>query len=311
MMSLLNEEVLVALALPLVFVVAQTSRIAYKRISNYAMARCVLSIANMVMAKEDPNDEDMRRLRLWFPKSVILDSVLFIAEKIYGNALNRLALIVEVCEIDYYLIGRIDRKRGMSRVRNLAKLSALIYATTIVEYAEMYMEEEHRDVCFYAMAALVSARPDRAIQYITRFNSSLTLCEVAILTQLLRRAGAPIAYTPLLSSQNRNLQLIGIYLSEQFSIVDAEPHLQRLAESEDAEVSYMALQTLCSIRGDISTSQVKRALERLAPHGRNSFILHAVHNCYSLRSCSHLLTGEERTLFSQRINSYKCRMICN
>ena len=57
MMSLLNEEVLVALALPLVFVVAQTSRIAYKRISNYAMARCVLSIANMVMAKEDPNED--------------------------------------------------------------------------------------------------------------------------------------------------------------------------------------------------------------------------------------------------------------
>lgn len=310
-MNLIKEEVVVGLALPVAFLIVQTLHLAYKRIRTYAIAQCIFHISNMIMAEEEPSDEEMRALRLRFTAGVILDAVHFIAEKIYGNALNRLALIIEVCEVDYYLVGRIYRTRGRSRVCHLAKLSALTYATTIVEYAEVYLEEEHRETRFYAMAALVAARPDRAIHYILRFKSSLTLGEVAMLTQLLRRAGAPIAYTPLLSSQNHNLQLVGIYLSGHFSIVDAEPHLQRLAESENDEVSYMALLTLCSIRGDISTSQARTALKRLAPHERNSFMLYAVQNCYSLRSCVHLLTSEERRLFAQRINSYKCRMVCN
>lgn len=311
MTMLLNEGVMVAMALPLVVVVAQVSHIAHKRLRSYAMARCICYISNLIMAEEEPSDEELRIMRLRFSAGVVLDSVHFVAEKIYGNALNRLALIVEVCEIDYYLIEQIHRTRGWSRVGLLAKFSALTHATAIVGHAEVYMEEDNREIRFYAMAALVAARPDRAMRYIMRFSTSLTLREVAILTQLLRRAGAPIAYTPLLLSQNRNLQLLGIYLSGHFSIVDAEPHLQRLVESEDNEVSYMALQTLCSIRGDMSTAQVGKAVKRLAPHERNSFILYAVQNCYSLRSCSHLLTSEERRLFAQLMNSYKCRMVCN
>lgn len=311
MTMLLNEGVMVAMALPLVVVVAHISHVAHKRLRSYAVARCICYISNMIMSEEEPSDEDMRTMRLRFPSGIVLDSVHFIAEKIYGNALNRLALIVEACEIDYYLIEQIHRTRGCSRVGLLAKLSVLTHATAIVGHVEECIEEDNREIRFYAMAALVAAQPDRAMRYIAKFGASLTLREVAILMQLMRRAGAPIAYTPLLLSQNRNLQLMGIYLSGHFSIVDAEPHLQRLAESEDNEVSFMALQTLCSIRGDISTLQVGNALKRLAPHERNSFILYAVQNCYSLRSCAHFLTSEERRLFAQRMNSYKCRMVCN
>lgn len=311
MTMLLDEELLVALALPLVAVVGELSHGVYVRLRLHIMARCIFQISDMIIAAEEPSDEEMRSLRLQFPAGVILDSALFVAGKVYGDALARLALIVEVCDIDYRLIERIKRTNGASRARYLAKLSALTHATTIAEYAELYLEDEHRNTRFYAMATLLSARPDRAVRYIARFDKSFSLFEVALLTQLLRRTGAPIAYTPLLLSQNRNLQLVGIYLSGHFSIVDAEPHLQRLAESEDEEVSYMALQTLCAIRGDISTRQVGTAMQRLLLHQRHSFLLHAVQNCYSLRSCSHLLAREERTLFAQRVNSYKCQMVCN
>ena len=311
MIYLLNEALLVAFALPLVVVAVQMSYGAYRRLRAYATARCVWRIANMIMAEEEPSDEEMQGLCARFPMGVILDATLFVADKIYGNSLNRLALIIEVCKVDYHLVRRIHRSSGVSRIRHLSKLSALTNVTTVSEYAEDFLESESRETRFYAMTSLVSARPDRAMRYIARFEASLSLYEAAVLTQLLRRAGASIAYTPLLSSQNRNLQMLGIYLSGHFAIVGAEPHLQRLAESEDDEVSYMAVQTLCSIRGDISTSQVRSALQRFVTHERFSFLLHAVQNCYSLRSCAHLLTVEERTLFSQRINSYKCRMVCN
>jgi hypothetical protein len=179
------------------------------------------------------------------------------------------------------------------------------------ESIDGYIEEQSRSSRFYAMVSLASARPSQAIRYISQFNEAMNLHELAIIARLMRRAGVAIAYTPLLLSPNQNLQRVGIYLCAHFSITDAEPHLQRLAESDNEEVSYLALQTLCSIRGDISTLQVGRALQRLLPHQRNAFILRAVQNCYSLKSCAHLLTREERLTFARRTDSYKCRIVCN
>ncbi len=311
MIETTNEAALIALVVPLATAVVQLSHSAYRRFRHYATTRCVWRIANMLTTEEEPSNDDMWALRLRFPMGVIFDSALFVAEKIYGTSLYRLALIIEVCELDYELLERIEQSRGSSRVPQLAKLSALTYNTIIAEYVEEYMEEENHNARFYALASFVSARPDRAVQYIARFKSPLSRYEVAVLTQLLQRTGAPIAYTPLLASQNRNLQMIGIYLSGYFSIVEAESHLQRLTESIDEEVAYMALQTLCSLRGKLSTPQVENGLRHLSLHLRHSFILHAVQNCYSLPSCAHLLTAEERTLFTQQLNSYKCRIVCN
>jgi hypothetical protein len=300
-----------ASALPLSFVVVQIGQRAYKRMRRTAIVQCVARLSEMIVADEEPSDDEMRLLRRRYPPGVVLDSALFVAEKLYGGALNRLALIVEVCELDYYLLAKIRRAGGVQRVRNLSKLSFLTNAVLAAEYAEVYMEEGRIDTRFHAMAAMVAARPDRAMKYLAKYNLSLSLHEVAMIAHLMRRAGAAVAYTPMLTSRNCNLQMVGIYLVHHFELVDAEPHLQRLLHSEDEEVAYMALQALCAIRGDISTPQVGRVLQQLAPHLRHAFILRAVHNCYSLRSCAHHLSREECAIFSRRINSYKCRIVCN
>lgn len=272
MIESINEEVTIALALPLLVAVAYVVYGAYSWLVAYAKVRCITLISAMIVAEEEPSDEEIRSFRMKFPKWIIHDAITFISESIYGKALNRLLLIAEVCE---------------------------------VSYSPMFHER------FGEIAALIEAYPDQAIRYIARLGSPLSWYDVALLVQLLRRAGTPIAYTPLLTSQNRNLQLIGLYLCEHFSIVDAEPHLQRLAGSGDSEISYIALLSLCSIRGDISTSQVGRALGELLPYQRATFLRHAVYACYSLHSCAHLLSRKENRLFAQRINSYKCQIVCN
>lgn len=266
------EGVALALALPLVLVVAQGTHSAYRHIYTYAKSRCVARIAAMMAMSEEPSEEEIYSLRMRFTRSIILDAVTYVSECLYGSIVGRLLLIAEVCKVDYSpLCG--------SRLRETA--------------------------------AFVEAYPDRALQYISRLDILLSWHEVALLTQLMRRAGTPIAYTPLLISQNRNLQLVGLYLCQHFSIVDAEPHLQRLVLAESEEVAYVALLSLCSIRGDVATSQVGYALERLSPSRRALFIRHAVNACYSLSACAKLLTREEKRIFLQRINSYKCQIVCN
>ena len=305
-----NEDILLALALPLMAIATQATMSVRGRLRSHSKAQCIARIMGMMMADEEPTDEEMRTLRLLFRSETILDSAIFISEHIYGNTLHRLTLIVEVCDIDYYLLHRIRHSRA-NRDRLLDKLSRMAHATTIAEEADIYREEEERTTRFYATSAVVTARPERAIRYIAQFEEPLTWHEVALLTQLMRRTGAPIAYTPLLTSENRNLQLIGIYLCEHFSIVDAEPHLQRLVESEEYELAYMALLTLCSIRGDLSTPQVGSALTRLLPHHRSAFIRHAVQACHSPLACAKFLSREEQRVFRQKIDTYKCRIVCN
>ncbi len=306
----MNEMVAIALALPLVLLVEPIGRTIYSRLRTYATARCVTCISDMLVATDEPSDEEIRALRWRYPVGIVFDSVRFVSERVYGGALNRLALIIEVCELDYRMLDKIGRKEGAHRSSAFWELLSLPYAAAVVEYAENFsVEDEKSD--FYAMATLVSAHPERAVQYIAEYTAPLSLHEVAVLTIFLRRAGTAIAYTPLLTSSNRNLQMVGIYLSHHFSIVDAEPHLQRLAESDDCEIAYLSLQTLCSIRGDISAPHVGVAFSRLQPHQRNAFILRAVQCCYSLSSCAHYLTRDERTEFSQRVSSYKCRIVCN
>ena len=272
MMLFESGEIVVALAAPFLLVAVSTIHGLHKRITIYIKSRCVSRIVSMIVAEEEPSDDAMRSLRIRFTNETIRDSIAFISENIYGQALNRLLLIVEECRVDY---------------------SPML----------------HTRLC--ETAYLIAMYPDYAIRYIARLDVSLSWSEVALLIRLMRRIGTPIAYTPLLTSQNRNLQLIGLFLCEHFAIVDAEQHLQRLVDSSDDEISYIALLALCSIRGDISTPQVGRALGRLLPHQRAAFLRYAVQACYSLRSCAHLLTRKENRLFLQRINSYKCQIVCN
>ena len=311
MSAAINDTVMVVAALPFVLVVAQVGGVAYKRLRGYAVARCVAKISAMIMAEEEPSDRAMRALLSHYSVGVVFDSALFVSERIYGDALNRLVLVAEVCGLHSHLLGSIGRSRGMQRVRHLAKIPLLANGSMVAEYAEVYMDETCNETRFFAMMALISSRHDRTIRYITRYDAPLTLYQVALLTNVMRRAGVAMAYTPLLTSTNRNLQMIGIYLTHHFSIVDAEPHLQRLAESGDRDVSYMALLTICAIRGDISTPEVCEALQQLTLHQRNTFILRAVQNCYSLRSCAHHLSREECLTFAHRLKSYKCQLVCN
>lgn len=272
MIASINETVAIAVALPLLVGATQVAHSVRCRLRTYAKSQCIARIASMLVAAEDPSDRAINSLRTRYTSKIVLDAVAYISECLYGRSLNRLSLIAEVCKVDYSPLCR-------TRLRDIA--------------------------------TFVESYPYQAIRHLARLDYLLSWHDVAVLVRLMRRAGVPIAYTPLLSSQSRNLQMIGIYLCEHFLIVDAEPLLQQLCCSKDGEVACAALYTLCSIRGDMATSQVEQAVMQLSLQERDSFVRHLVHSCYSLRSCAHLLSSEEQSHFTQRQNSYKCQIICN
>ncbi len=233
MMTILNEKVVLAAVFPAVLAITQVLFTTRKQYLTYAKALCIKHISCMLVLPQEPSDEQIRKLRLRFSTDTILDAAIFVSQHIYGNMLYRLSSIVEVCEIDQYLLRSIGRSMShRERVKSLSKLSQLCSSTAITEQSEVLLDKEEHSIRTYATAALVMARPERAIRYVARLTHRLSLHNVAMLSQLMRRAGAPIAYTPLLASQSQNLQLIGLYLCELFSIIDAEPLMQKLCIAE-------------------------------------------------------------------------------
>lgn len=311
MIAPLNEEWIIALLPPILIVASQAVHSLGHRYRTYTTARCIARMASMITSCEEPRDEVIRGLQLRYSTNTILESAIFIAEHIYGNSLYRLTTIIEVCEVDYHLLRAMHKGGAKERASLLARLSRLSHIGSMVGFAEEGLRDTEREVQLYATATLIASHPERAIGYIAKLKAPLSLYEVAILTQLMRRAGTPIAYTPLLLSDNRNLQYTGIYICAQLAIVDAEEHLQRLISSGDGEISLAALNTLCSLRGDLTTPSARLAISRLTPPLRQAFIRHAVQSCYSLQSCAQLLDSDERRQFSQRVESFKCRIICN
>ena len=152
--------------------------------------------------------------------------------------------------------------------------------------------------------------PDHAVGYIAEIERPLSLCEVAEATSTLLASTCPIAYTPLLSSRNRNLQLMGLYLVYHFGFVDAEHLVRRALNSKEPTIANLALHTLCSICGNMRTPSVVAHFEQITPRYRRVIMRHAVQSCYSPSSVAHLFTQEEQREFMARISSYKCSILC-
>lgn len=154
-------------------------------------------------------------------------------------------------------------------------------------------------------------RPDHAIVYISKIGRQLSLCEIAHLTSMLVAYNAPLAYTPLLSSRNHNLRLIGLYLVYHFGFVDAERLVQHALQTKEPTISNVAAHTLCSICGNLHTHRVVSHFEHLSAHHRHALLRHAVQACYSPQSVAHLLSAREREEFEGRVSSYKCSILCS
>lgn len=166
---------------------------------------------------------------------------------------------------------------------------------------------ERYNIRFHA----ILRRPDHAIVHISKVKRPLSLCEAAHLTAALIANNSPVAYTPLLSSRNRNLQLIGLNLVYHFGFTDAEPLVQRMTTSAEDTISELALHTLCAINGNICTRRVAAHFAAMHRIRRRATLRHLVNTCYSTHSVAHLLTAQELHEFEGRVSSYKCSILCS
>ena len=131
--------------------------------------------------------------------------------------------------------------------------------------AARYARSCNRRVRFQALMVQLSADPSMALRLMAEYPAPFSACEVGEILILLRRGMLPIAYGPLVESPCRNLRVVGLSIVRQFGIEEAERHLLRIMDGDEApELGREALR-LAAHKLPIRTKFIKKEEAAAAP----------------------------------------------
>lgn len=171
--------------------------------------------------------------------------LVFVSERTTEQALPALRSIVVHYNIEYYLIKRAKWSLWSSkRAYCLALLSRLPIGYRTERCIDAFLSDKSDLVRFYALLAILSIDPDRAVERLATLVGRISRRDVAEILSVVGRGCCPIPYTPLLHSSNYNLVLLGIYLVSRFGITESSEALVHLVSYGRRELRADALEAL-------------------------------------------------------------------
>ena len=176
------------------------------------------------------------------------------------------------------LVRRARRSHGVMRAVWLKRLSDLPPSQDALLACGDFDEDRSREVRFAVLLIRLCAEPQTALFRIAHFDSPLRTCEVGEILHHLRRGLLPIAYHPLLESENGNLRRLGLAIVRQFSIEEADARLWcMVAEEGDRELAAASLYTLLTLHRPLRRRQLLGYLARLNEEERRAVMRRLAH----------------------------------
>lgn len=207
--------------------------------------------------------------------------------------------------VDRWLVRRLHRARGLERARLLKWASELPTLPRVAALAEGYRLDPMREVRFAALLVEMAADPARLLHAVVRYEVPLTPVEVDEVLALLRRSLLPIAYRPLLATENENLQRIALALVAHFAIEEAEPALHHLLRAERTEEALRALRLLVLLHRPLPKRLVVPLLGRVTPQERLRLLRLMVREGVAAEQVRRLFQGEESAYYTRLACTYK------
>lgn len=198
------------------------------------------------------NGGDVGGLRNGISKSNFVQCVVFVSANIDTQSDRMLPVIIRYYRIESYLLRRALKSCSrQQRAYLLSLLAHLPLSQSTVRYLLPFMNDHSEQVRFYALLALVAAKPELAIIAISKMRKPLSHAQVAQLLTVLCRGLCLIPYTPLLVSENYNMQLLGIALVRRFGIVESRNHIAEIVAKKNHPLYQEAVDALASFNSDI------------------------------------------------------------
>ena len=185
----------------------------------------------------------------------LVQSMVFVAEMTTEHTAERMGIIMKYYHIESYMLNRIFRSRStLKRAYMLSQLSRLPISMLAALRVEPFVRTQSVEVGFCALMCLFSVTPVRGVATLARLPYRLSRRDVAELLSVINRGSCPLPYTPLLLSENYNLQLLGIYLVRRFGIVESRSEIVCIVKNRCNPLRDDALLTLASF-GEFTLEQ--------------------------------------------------------
>ena len=270
-----------------------------------------LHILMLALAAGDGKAPRFPLIRRSGARLLLAETLAGVVSATYGLDSEPLRRIVAAYRLDTWLLRRVARSSGYRRARYLWLLAGLPASAEVAARCARYRTSRNRCVRFCALMTRLAADPSTALRLMADHADPFTAGEVAEIMTLLRRGMLPIAYEPLVESPVRNLRMVGLSIVRQFGIEEAEAHLLRIVEQDEApELGREALYTLCSLRRPLARREVAERLRRMEAPERKALMRYMAREGYSPAALHKLFGERERPYYESLVKSYKRCLAC-
>ena len=212
--------------------------------------------------------------------------------------------------LERLLLRELEHSNTAGKVKILNIISTIPLEHSTTEHLSPYLYSHNRHIRIAALVAILAAAPARAIHTIADLPYRLAPYDLSRIVALLSRGLLPIAYEPLLASDNTNLLMLGIAIVRNFGIEIADRHLYRIvSEQHSPAVIREAIYTLASLGSTLEQQPIIEQLATMRPTLRRELCHHLCCEGYSATALRGLFPDEELQHSESLINSYKRNLI--
>lgn len=246
------------------------------------------------------------KARSYRSRMALSQAIYIVVSHTYGNDNALLHVVVKQNRLDRFLMRRLRLSHGVQRARLLMLMSALTPSRYTAEHFARYAHSQDRDIRISALCLTLAINPTLAIRSISSLKYQLSPYDIARIVALLRRGILPIAYEPLLASENHNLRMLGLAIIRNFGIEIAERQLHNIIMTEQSpSLVSEAIYTLASLSRPLHHARIRERVEHMDNCERKSLCRHLSAEGYSLPAIRKLFSESESRYAETLINSYK------
>lgn len=229
----------------------------------------------------------------------------------YSTPTENTKTIARNNRLEELILNKLRHANNEEKARLLNILSSIPISTRVTDIISKYLHSANRHIRIAAIITTIAASPTKAIRTIADLPFSLKPYDTSRIIALLRRGLLPIAYEPLLMSDNHNLLMLGIAITHNFGIDIADKHLHNIIlRQPNRQIVREAIYTLATLGRPLGRHHIREQLAAMSPNIRRELCHHLSCEGYSLSALSVIFSESEILHTEPLINSYKRSLIC-
>lgn len=241
----------------------------------------------------------------------LCEAIYFVRSHTYGTDSSLLDHTINENRLEQILLRRIRYSTGYQRAHWLTLIGSIELSKKSIQILERLSSSHNPAIRISSFISLITATPHTAIRRIAALPYQFSPLDISRIISLLRRGIIPIAYEPLLQSDNYNLQMLGIAIVRNFGIDIADKQLHNIISScNDKTVVREAILTLSSLGRPLGRTKIRQRMSRMNTEERKSFCRYLAAEGYSVQALRTLFSEKEVNYAETLIKSYKRDLVC-